>query len=39
MTQTELLVFTAVVAALWLAVAGAGYGVFLWWRKKDRPRR
>ena len=39
MSQTELTVFTIVVSALWLAVAGTGYGVFLWWRKRDRANR
>ncbi len=39
MSQTELTLFTLAVTALWLLVSGSAYGVFLWWRKRDRSRR
>ena len=38
MTQNELTIFTLAVSAIWLSVAGGGYAIFLWWRRRDRPK-
>lgn len=39
MTRTDLFVFLVGVTILWFIVAGLGYFLFLYWRKKDLSRR